>query len=80
LLSPLLWRSFGFHPWDVLAALLLTAPEAFTVQEREVALGSRGELLSGRGRRMQVVEEVNPLLFWSKFERFFLLDQVVLRS
>jgi purine nucleosidase len=74
MLSPILWRSFGFHPWDVLAAFLLTAPEVFTVQERLVLLGSRGELLSGLGsRKMKVVEEVNSLLFWQKFDQVFAL-------
>ena len=75
-LSPLLWRSFGFHPWDVLAALVLTAPEAFTVIDREVVLGARGELRreAPRGRRMKIIEEVNAPLFWRAFDHIFSLD------
>jgi purine nucleosidase len=76
LLSPLLWRSFGFHPWDVLAALVLTAPEAFTMREREVVLGARGELQmqAPGGRCMKVIEEVNAPLFWREFDHIFSLD------
>lgn len=68
-LSPLLWASWGFHPWDVLAALLLTAPWAFTVNERKVSLGARAELRldSFYGRSMKVVEGVDVARFWQKF-------------
>jgi purine nucleosidase len=76
LLSPLLWRSFGFHPWDVLAALVLTTPEAFTAIERAVWLGPRGELRmkASERRHMKVIQAVNAPLFWRKFDHLFSLD------
>jgi purine nucleosidase len=69
MLSPIVWASNGFHPWDVLAAAALTTPEIVTSAKRQVALGHRGELLvnSLHGREMQVVENVDAAAFWRYF-------------
>jgi purine nucleosidase len=67
-LSPLLWASCGFHPWDVLAGAALVEPDLFTITERPTSLGHRGELLDA-GRSMKVVERVDVDAFWSYFAR-----------
>jgi inosine-uridine nucleoside N-ribohydrolase len=46
-LSPLLWGTPGFHPWDVVPLLALSRPELLRIHQAGYQLGERGELLPG---------------------------------
>jgi inosine-uridine nucleoside N-ribohydrolase len=67
-LSPLLWLSCGFHPWDVLAAFYVLSPSWFDAPQRLVRLGPYGELYTATTptngfRSMNVIERVRQFPF-----------------
>lgn len=73
LLSPFVWGSIGFHPWDILPALSIGSPDPFVYEEQCITIGPSGELLEDptQGANAKIAVSVDKVMFWERFWRVF---------